>query len=169
VSTVEPRKNIANLLRAYETLPSNVRARVPLVLCGDRGWISEEIHVAIERARREQWLRYFGYIPEEDLPLIYGGARVFIYPSFYEGFGLPVLEAMASGVPVVAANSTSIPEVAGDCALLVEPNAIGELADAVERSLDDEDWRERVVASHVRRSSPGLLVQARRLMCTGKL
>jgi len=82
VATVEPRKNIANLLRAYQRLPSNVRARIPLVLCGDRGWISEEIHVAIERARREQWLRYFGYMPEEDLPPIYAGARVFIYPSF---------------------------------------------------------------------------------------
>jgi len=153
VSTVEPRKNIANLLRAYETLPSNVRARVPLVLCGDRGWISEEIHAAIERARREQWLRYFGYMPEEELPLIYAGACVFIYPSFYEGFGLPVLEAMASGVPVVAANSTSIPEVAGDCALLVEPNAIGELADAVERSLDDEDWRERAARCGIARAA----------------
>ncbi len=115
--------------------------------------MSGGIHAAIERARREHWLLYFGYIPEEDLPLIYAGARVFIYPSFYEGFGLPVLEAMASGVPVVAANSTSIPEVAGDCALLVEPNDIGELADAVQQSLDDEDWRERAARCGIARAA----------------
>lgn len=141
VSTMEPRKKISNLLLAYECLPLAVRERYPLVLIGGCGWLSDELHLKIEHLAARGWLRYLGFVPEADLPALYAGAQSFIYPSIYEGFGLPVLEAMASGVPVVASIFTSLPEVTQGAALLVDPEDIDALCHAVHRSLCDEDWR----------------------------
>jgi len=141
VSTLEPRKKIANLLQAYQCLPKALRTRFPLVLAGGTGWLSEDLHEQIERFSEEGWLHYLGFVPETDLHLLYAGARLFLYPSAYEGFGLPVLEAMASGVPVVTSNCSSLPEVTQGAALLVDPDDIQALAVAVEKGLSDEDWR----------------------------
>ena len=121
VSTIEPRKNLSNLIAAYSKLPSAMRQRWPLVLVGGKGWNSDEIHAQIEQATAQSWLKYLGYVPQAHLPLLYAGARLFTYPSLYEGFGLPIAEAMASGVPVLTSNCSSMPEVAGTAALLVEP------------------------------------------------
>lgn len=141
VGTIEPRKNLKNLLVAYEHLPLSLRQRYPLVLAGYHGWQSDGIHVAIERAARQGWARYLGFVPAEDLPFLIAGARLFCFPSCYEGFGLPVLEAMSSGIPVICSNSSSLPEVAGDAALMVAPEDVDTLNTHIARGLQDEQWR----------------------------
>ena len=139
--TIEPRKNLAVLLDAYSTLPQSLRTRWPLVLCGYQGWHSEDLHTRIRTATNEGWARYLGYVSSEDLPFVFAGARLFAFPSLYEGFGLPVLEAMASGVPVVCSNSSSLPEVAGDAALMCEAEDGDGLAALLRRGLEDDVWR----------------------------
>lgn len=141
VSTLEPRKKIANLLQAYECLPARVREQYPLVLVGSSGWLSNTLHATIERLAAQGWLRYLGFVPEADLPALYAGAQAFVYPSIYEGFGLPVLEAMASGVPVVTSIFTSLPEVTQGAARLVDPDDIDALALGIHTALCDEAWR----------------------------
>lgn len=141
VSTLEPRKNIGALLRAYSRLSETLRARYPLVLAGHKGWLSESLHDSIDKGRSEGWLHYLGFVPEADLPALYAGARAFLYPSLYEGFGLPVLEAMASGVPVLTSDSSSLPEVSNGAALLIDPNDDDLLYKGIDRILLDDDWR----------------------------
>ncbi len=145
VSTIEPRKRIENLIKAYSMLPLVVKARFPLVLVGDKGWQSEHQHHVIDAAQRAGWLSYLGFVDEVDLPLIYAGARLFVYPSIYEGFGLPVAEAMASGVPVITSSKSCLPEVASGAAKLVDPDDLIEFASSLEVCLQDEDWREAAV------------------------
>jgi glycosyltransferase involved in cell wall biosynthesis len=145
VSTLEPRKNIGHLLQAYRALPMQLRDRFPLVLAGSRGWLSETLHLEIDRYASEGWLRNLGFVSKDDLPLLFAGAHLFVYPSGYEGFGLPVLEAMASGVPVIASNCTSLPEVTQGAALLVDPDDIAALGSAIEAGLCDETWRTKAM------------------------
>ena len=142
ISTLEPRKKITELLRAYQCLPASLRTRYPLILVGGAGWLSEQLHADIDRLAAQGWLKYLGFVPEPDLPALYAGARSFVYPSIYEGFGLPVLEAMASGVPVVTSCFTSLPEVTQGAAQLVNPDDIEALAGAITISLCDEAWRD---------------------------
>jgi glycosyltransferase involved in cell wall biosynthesis len=141
VGTIEPRKNIETLLDAYSRLPLELRKRWPLVLTGYYGWQNEDIHNRLESARREGWAYYLGFVPSEDLPLLFAGARLFTFPSLYEGFGLPVLEAMSSGVPVVCSNSSSLPEVAGNAALMCEATDTTALTELLRQGLEDEAWR----------------------------
>lgn len=150
VGTIEPRKNIETLLAAYSRLPLALRTRWPLILTGYHGWRNDVIHQKLESARREGWAHYLGFVPAEDLPLLFAGARVFAFPSLYEGFGLPVLEAMSSGVPVVCSNSSSLPEVAGDAALMCAPMDVEELTRLIERGLTDEAWRQCAVVNGMR-------------------
>lgn len=139
--SIEPRKNVESLILAYETLPPTIRQHWPLVLSGYQGWENAAIHKRIERGQREGWLRYLGFVPAEKLPLLFAGARLFAFPSLYEGFGLPVLEAMTSGVPVVCSNAASLPEVVGDAALMHEAKDVDALASILLRALQDEEWR----------------------------
>lgn len=141
VGTIEPRKNIDRLLDAYSLLPPGLRRRWPLILAGDRGWRSAGIHARMAAAREEGWGRYLGFVPAADLPVLYAGARLFVYPSLYEGFGLPVIEAMASGVPVVCSNAASLPEVAGAAAALCDPDDVEGLSRLLRRGLEDGPWR----------------------------
>ncbi|AOJ08976.1 glycosyltransferase family 4 protein [Burkholderia mayonis] len=141
VSTLEPRKRIDALLAAYAELPALLRLRYPLVLVGSEGWLSDALRQEIARGEREGWLRYLGFVPETALPLLYAGAHAFFFPSLYEGFGLPVLEALASGVPTLTSRCSSLPEVADGAAWLVEPGDHEALRAGIEHVMCDEPWR----------------------------
>lgn len=141
VATIEPRKNIEALLVAYEALPLALRNRYPLVLAGGYGWKSEVTLRRIEQGQRQGWLHYLGYVSEADLPLLFSGARGFVYPSLYEGFGLPVVEAMASGLPVLISNRSSLPEVASGAALVIEAEDIRAMTEKIRVLLEDDPWR----------------------------
>lgn len=146
VSTIEPRKRIDALLDAYSRLPNTLQLAYPLVLVGDKGWRSESLHEMIDKGQRAGWLHYLGFIPEADLPALYAGARMFAYPSIYEGFGLPVIEAMASGVPVLTSDRSCLPEVSAGAAKLVNPDDIDALTVGLEEGLIDLEWREKAIA-----------------------
>lgn len=139
--TVEPRKNIGTLLDAYGRLPASLRSSCPLVVCGYRGWQSDALHRRLQQAQDQGWVKYLGFVPNETLPLLMAGARLFAYPAHYEGFGLPVLEAMASGVPVVCSNATTLPEVSGGAAAMHDPNDVDTLLGHLQRGLEDDTWR----------------------------
>lgn len=143
VGTLEPRKNIPNLLRAFAVVK---RGNIPhkLVLVGAAGWKYDEIFKVIEDLGIQGDVILPGYVPDEDLVLLYNFADLFVYPSLYEGFGLPPLEAMACGTPVVTSNRSSLPEVVGDAALLVDPSDVEALADAIENVLVDQDLRNKL-------------------------
>ena len=152
VGTIEPRKNLARLIRAYGRLPEPLRKRFPLVLGGSRGWQADEIHDLMEKAAQAGWLKYLDFVAQEDLPFLYAGARLFCFPSLYEGFGLPPLEAMASGVPVLTSNASSLPEVVGNAALLINPLDIDALVINLRKGLDDEGWRSKAMKQGLVRS-----------------
>ena len=145
--TVEPRKNLDVLLEAYARLPVTVRTKWPLVIAGYRGWSNDSLHSRIKTAENEGWLRYLGFVPHDVLPSLMAGASLFVYPSLYEGFGLPVLEAMACGVPVVCSNASTLPEVTGLAAALHDPNDVDGLVDLVRAGLEDESWRKSARAA----------------------
>ncbi|MHB1133604.1 MAG: glycosyltransferase family 4 protein [Chloroflexota bacterium] len=141
LGTIERRKNLARLVQAYGRL----RARRPLLpkllIVGRRGWLYEDVFAAVEELGLQNEIIFPGYIADEDLPALYSLAQLFVYPSLYEGFGLPPLEAMACGTPVVAANTSSLPEVLVDAAVLVPPTDVEALADGMGRALADEELR----------------------------
>lgn len=141
VGTIEPRKNLDRLLAAYESLPQALRMHYPLVVAGGSGWCSERTHERMALAANAGWLKYLRFVAQADLPALYAGARVFVYPSMYEGFGLPVLEAMASGAPVITSNCSSLPEVVGTAALQVHPENVPGLANSLAHALQDDTWR----------------------------
>jgi glycosyltransferase involved in cell wall biosynthesis len=145
VGTIEPRKNIGALLEAYERLSAETRKEWPLLIVGHKGWKSEDIHTRMQNAAEEGWLKYLGYVEAEDLPCIYAAARLFVFPSHYEGFGLPVLEAMASGVPVVCSNASSLPEVVGDAAAMCDPKDVEGLSELIANGLNNGTWRKNAI------------------------
>ena len=141
VGTLDPRKNINLLLDVYERLPNNLRKRFPLVVVGYEGWKSELTLERLKKGEHQGWARYLGFVDEYVLPFLYSGAKVFLFPSKYEGFGLPILEAMAAGVPVICSDATSLPEVAGeDGAKLIAVDNVDLFYDAVWQALDDKTW-----------------------------
>lgn len=152
VGTIEPRKNLDVLLDAYAGLPKALRDRVPLVVAGYRGWLSDRLHARMERAESAGWLRYLQFVPENMLPLLMAGAVVFSFPSKYEGFGLPVMEAMASGVPVISSNASCLPEVGGDAPAYHAPEDVEGLRGLLERALKDPKWRAAAVSSSLERA-----------------
>lgn len=141
--SIEPRKNITTLLDAYERLPLALRQQIPLVISGFKGWNSEQLHQRFDKGAREGWLRYLGFTTSAELPALFAGAISFLFPSLYEGFGLPVLEAMASGTPVVCSNSSSLPEVAGQNALMCDALDVETLTRLIQKSIDDAEWQEQ--------------------------
>jgi len=143
LGTLEPRKNLPTLLQAFAYLWQR-KAIDPawrLVLAGARGWREESIFRTIKSLKLEDAVCLPGFIAEQDLPDVYRGAALFVFPSLYEGFGLPVVEAMGSGVPVITSNTSALPEVAGDAALLIDPHDVDSLAEAMQQMLRDEDLR----------------------------
>jgi len=150
--TVEPRKNLSTLLSAYGRLPAATRFRWPLVVAGYWGWKSEALHKSLQAAQSQGWLKYLGFVPQHILPLLMAGARLFAYPSHYEGFGLPVLEAMASGVPVVCSNASTLPEVAGGAAAMHAPDDEDALLALLAAGLEDEVWRSEARAAGLKQA-----------------
>lgn len=141
VGTIEPRKNLERLLAAWAPL-YRAGACPPLVVVGKRGWLSEGFFAALEASPARDGVILTGYVPDEDLPAIYSAATAFVWPSLYEGFGLPPLEAMASGTPVICSDASSMPEVVGDAALLFDPTSEDALRDALRRITADAALRE---------------------------
>ena len=152
VATVEPRKNIERLLDAHLALSEPLRRRYPLVLAGSAGWNSEALHQRIKQLQGPG-LYYLNYVPQDHLYALYAGARLFAFPSIYEGFGLPVLEAMASGTPVLISDQASLPEVAAGAAWQVNPLNVDDIRDGLEHALQDESWREQAISAGLRRAS----------------
>lgn len=141
VGALEPRKRIGEVIKVWRRLPDLLRLQFPLVIAGPKGWLNDEIEVDLARGQAEGWVRRLGFVPENLLPMLYAGARLFAYPSVYEGFGLPLIEAMASGIPVVATRSSCIPEVCGGAAALIEDGDEDALYAAVVNGLTNPDWR----------------------------
>ena len=154
LGSIQPRKNLARLIEAYALLRSSRAGnQLPqLVIAGKRGWLDNEIQRAAQRENRNESIKFIGYVPEKDLPALYSAAICFVYPSFFEGFGLPVLEAMQCGTPVIAGNRTSLPEVAGAAALLFDPFDAGALAEAIERIIHNPDTRAELRAKGLERA-----------------
>ncbi|MGA2384164.1 MAG: glycosyltransferase family 1 protein [Gemmatimonadales bacterium] len=153
VGSVEPRKNLTRLLEAVRLLRERPATReIVLVHAGPEGWRPEEISAAVSRLGLDGAVRLLGYVPAPDLRALFGLARGFVYPSLWEGFGLPVLEAMACGCPVVASGVASIPEVAGDAALLVDPQSVESIADGIAAVWDGGQARADLVRRGLERA-----------------
>lgn len=141
VATIEPRKKLEQSLEAWGLLPTAVRRRWPLVVVGGEGWGNSSIRSKIRRGVAEGWVRDLGYVSEDSLPYLYSGSRLLIYPSTYEGFGLPAVEAMASGIPCLISGQSCLTEVTQGAAMVVEPDDVISFAGSIERALTDDDWR----------------------------
>lgn len=141
VGNLEPRKNLQLLLRAYAGLNGSLRQKYPLVLAGATAWKQEGFSDQIKRLGIEGNIRRAGYVAQSDLPALYSGASVFVFPSLYEGFGLPPVEAMASGCPVIVSNGGSLPEVVGDAATVVDTMSPDVLNNRLEEILQDTQMR----------------------------
>ncbi|WP_373529566.1 glycosyltransferase family 4 protein [Nostoc sp.] len=145
VSTIEPRKNINTIITAFNFLKEKYKIEHQLVLIGKKGWNYEPIFAAIENSPWKNQIHHLDYLSNELVALFYSKADIFVYPSHYEGFGLPVLEAMMLGAPVVASNTSSIPEVTGDAAILIDPNDPIQLAEAIIKVISDSYLRQKLV------------------------
>jgi glycosyltransferase involved in cell wall biosynthesis len=150
VGTIEPRKNVARLVEAYSRLRDG---QVKLVIGGARGWLYEEVFARVEELELTGDVLFPGYIPPDELPLWYNAAELFVYPSLYEGFGLPPLEAMACGTPVITSNVSSLPEVVGEAGLTVDPMDSMGLAEAMNQVLADEALRQSMRERGLSRAS----------------
>jgi glycosyltransferase involved in cell wall biosynthesis len=137
VSTIEPRKNVPTLLRAIRQLMDCYKEDVRLVLAGGKGWLSEDAFAVVDDLQLDGRVHFVGRVSSEDLVYLYNAAELLAHPAFYEGFGLPPLEAMACGLPVVVSNVASLPEVVGDAGMLIDPHDVDELAVAMWRVLND--------------------------------
>ena len=155
VGTIEPRKNLLRLLRAIQRLRcSRSEFRdLHLVHAGPLGWHSDDLQRTVASLGLQTHVHFLGFVPDEDLVALYQLARASVYPSLFEGFGFPVLEAMASGCPVVTANCSSMPEVAGDAAVLVDPTSVESIADGVARVWDDGNLRRDLVCRGLNRAA----------------
>lgn len=141
VGTLEPRKNHLGLIKAFNELRQNKEKPPQLVIAGGKGWLYEETLQVVEELKLENSVRFIGRVSDLELITLYSLADVFAFPSFFEGFGIPPLEALACGAPVVTSNTSSLPEVTGDAAIQVDPHDIQALANAISRLLEDEQLR----------------------------
>jgi glycosyltransferase involved in cell wall biosynthesis len=153
VGTLEPRKNLKVLIKALQILKDNGQLACPLLVVGAKGWKNSHLFQEVrESGLTNDEIRFIGYLPDEDMPFFYSGAQVFLFPSMYEGFGLPPVEAMACGVPVIASNARCMPEVLGDAAILESPTSAHGFATAITRVLSDEALRYSMRARGIRRA-----------------
>lgn len=144
-ATLEPRKNALTLIRAYSLLKKRAKGlERKLVLAGSAGWENDDVFAEIKSLGLTDDVVVTDYVPDDDLSLLMNGAEVMVYPSLYEGFGLPPLEAMACGTPVIASNTSSLPEVVGDAGIMVDPEDVEGLADAIASVLSDQGLRDEM-------------------------
>jgi glycosyltransferase involved in cell wall biosynthesis len=158
LGTLEPRKNIAGIIRAFEILAGGgvehpIGCSTPyLVIAGKKGWLYDDLFKMSEKSRVKDKIKFIGYVDEDDKSSLYELASLFVFPSFYEGFGLPPLEAMACGVPVIASTVFSLSEVVGDAGILVDPYNVNEIAGAMKAVLNDDVLRARLIEKGLKRS-----------------
>lgn len=152
VATLEPRKNLNSLIDAYLLLPKRIRQEYKLVIVGARGWLSKNLLQRIEMLVRRGDVISLGYIQVEDLPYIYAGSSGFVLPSLYEGFGLPLLEAMSAGIPVLTSTSSSLPEVAAGAAILTNAEDIEDISTGMLKLIEDKQWRKKAVIKGLKRA-----------------
>ncbi|MEH1822519.1 MAG: glycosyltransferase family 1 protein [Nostoc sp.] len=145
VSTIEPRKNINTIISAFNFLKQQYKIPHQLILIGKKGWSYEPVFAAIENSPWVNQIHHLNYLSDELVALFYSKADVFVYPSYYEGFGLPVLEAMTLGAAVISSNTSSIPEITGDAAILVDPNNPIQLAEAILKVISDSQLRQELI------------------------
>ncbi len=151
LGTLEPRKNIIGLVKAYELFRSkfiihNSKSIIPnLVIAGSKGWLYDDIFETINKSSQKENIILTGFIKEEDKPFLYSLANLFVYPSFYEGFGFPPLEAMSFGVPVITSNISSLPEAVSDAAIMIDPYNLDELEIAMETVLRNDNLKRRLI------------------------
>ncbi|MBP3979775.1 glycosyltransferase family 4 protein [Acidovorax sp. JG5] len=153
VGTLEPRKNLQTLFTAYAGMPPALRQRFPLVVAGMSGWNTGALMKDAQNLIHQGQLRLLGYVKDEQIPSLYAGAAAFCYPSRYEGFGLPALEAMASGVPVVVANRTSLPEVVGPAGMMVDPDDVDAMRESLLTLLEDGSVASRLANLGLQRAA----------------
>ena len=152
LGTIEPRKNLPILIRAYRQLVNSGTSH-KLVLVGKYGWMYEDVLDLVDELGLEDKVFFAGYVPQDDLPLVYNLASLFVYPTIYEGFGLPALEAMACGVPVITSQIASLPEIVGDAGILIPVNNVEALSEAMSRVLGDSTLREKLIKDGQLRST----------------
>lgn len=151
VGTIEPRKNLTSLMRAIRLLKDQHHTELVLAVVGQWGWLYDDVLRAHEELKLQELVRFLGRVPDDDLVALYNGASVLAYPSHYEGFGLPPLEAMACGTPVVVSDTSALPEVVGDAGLLVTPDDDEELSVALLRILSDPELRDALIRRGLQR------------------
>lgn len=151
VGTIEPRKNVDVLLDAYLQLPTTMRSRIPLVVAGSSGWLNGKLMDRMKGSTKDG-VRYLRFVAAEDLPILYAAATAFVYPSRYEGFGLPVLEAMASQTPVICTADSSMAEFAGEAALTCDVDDVDALVALMRELIEDDGHRERRAAMALMRA-----------------
>jgi glycosyltransferase involved in cell wall biosynthesis len=147
VGTLEPRKNHLGLIKAFhkaQSVAGNKSRPAMLALAGEPGWLYDETQQLIAKLKLENKVRILGHVTELELIALYSMADVFVFPSFYSGFGVPLIEAMACGTPVITSNTSSLPEIAGDAAILIDPHNIDQITKAMLRVLESEQLREEL-------------------------
>lgn len=153
VGTVEPRKNLVTLIRAFSHVLESTELKPQLVIAGRKGWLSEDLSSLIQQLDLADRITFTGYVSEENLRILYSSCEVCVYPSLYEGFGLPPLEAMACGAPVITSRIRAIEETVGEAAVLVDPNDSHALAGAIAEILTDPNMREKLSAAGLKRAA----------------
>jgi glycosyltransferase involved in cell wall biosynthesis len=153
VSTIEPRKNVPTLMRAAWQLMQCYKQDVHVVLAGGKGWLNEDAFAIVEQLKLGDRVHFVGRVSSEDLLYLYNAAEMLAHPAFYEGFGLPPLEAMACGLPVIVSNVASLPEVVGDAGLLIDPHNVDELTVAMWRVLQEGELRREMREKGLRQAA----------------
>lgn len=145
VGTLQPRKNVARIIQAHALLPADLRRQHPLVVVGQNGWRTDELMATLAQLEEDGFGRWLKYVPRQDLFSLLQCAQALVFPSLYEGFGLPVLEGFASGIPVITSNTTSLPEVVGNAAVMVNPLSVEEIAHAMQQMAEQPDVRDALI------------------------
>ena len=152
VGTIEPRKNLAGLLKAFALLCRRNKFSGQLVIVGMKGWMTEDIKQLIDKLNIRSSVVFMGFVSDDELRILYSRTRVFAFPSFYEGFGFPLVEAMRCGAPVVTSNVSACGEVAGKAALVIDPKSPDDIAQAIAKILDDDSLRSNLIQKGLKRS-----------------